>query len=303
MPQNIINPGEIIFVDPVISQGTISPQELQNAISTFKWAIMPNNDAPAVPEEADAPQEADEENFVSDFKQRYLGTHVLANIGSLEDVVVYVLDAVSPAGEKPPYKNFNIGLQTKSDRSIVKSVHFKIVSPLPTSKFANLEGSACFYSRIPERQWRRGFCESTMLYTLLGEDVSKVLKDGFPNKFLNPGKTKIAQLGIPKYRSFNFLNLSSAEKLFFPKYPSYREVHHALTIKNKSFISQAFCKDFALSLSPVSKNLSLYRETSKIAEVDSTNPEIVYVKENLFYQEISDLFRRICEPRVQLARI
>lgn len=110
-----------------------------------------------------------------------------------------------------------------------------------------------------------------------------------------------SRLGIPGFGRANPWSHTNIYKFFFPEYLKYRELHSSLA-KNE-LVSHAFHREFALSLSATSKNFSLWRETSKIGEVDSENPDLVYVKEKLFYQEIIDLFRRIGEPSVQIIRV
>lgn len=245
------------------------------------------------------------ENFSNDFSQKYKGTSVVASWpkGKVEAGIseVVLIEGTNGQEDHPKSKDFDI-LCRKFGEGELTRIPFKtfvVEKPLPQSGFYNFNNHTIFYSRIPERQWRRGFCSQTMKNSSLNNNIQETLLEGLENnKFKFPGGPRFASI----VSSQSFFDLTVANGLFFPQYPTYKNTHHILKSLSQC-ISQAFYRDFALSLCADTENFALFHENCRIAEVDPIDFNKVYVKEKLFFQEIIDLFRRIEEPQVQVIRV
>lgn len=239
-----------------------------------------------------------------DFPQRYRETYVLAHdtkgfLGP-HPGVVFIFGS---AGVGKTHRVVCSPIGTIDKNLEIPYDAFKIIKGIPSNKFINSDsGNVIYYSRIAERQWRRGVCDSTFT----AHNISKTDKEriktalkGTAYSIKSAENTKNPMLYLSGSGDYSF-SMKNMMKLFQPNYVGYFEAFESI-VTGKRY-STAFCEQMYLTSSPKSKNLLLGIGGVEMAEVDISNPNSIIVKEPLLYQEILDLVKRQALTNVKVTK-
>lgn len=180
---------------------------------------------------------------------------------------------------------------------------FKILESLPSSKYINcntgkqeggkwLSKSAAYFSRVPERQYKRACCPNTYTWYLMCSTEIAMLR-GVVRDFgymIDIGD----EWASGEYRAGgNGWGQTEVEQLFDPMYPTFTEAAHLLLNGEHGF-SCAFSQYYCLALSFRHNALDLCRKNIPIARVtpQGNGQFMIQTEYDLFRQEILDLMRR-----------
>lgn len=227
-----------------------------------------------------------------DFSQRYHNTFlkIVGGIFQVPTVAIVKDMKQNPGGGFSVY--FGSSAAPKMLTQLEKD-EFKIVEQMPTSKYVNWnkEGVAlsAYYSRIPERQYKRGCCHANMqIHPTMNDILTEMHSYGASNKVLIT-KTKEFYM---VYQTVSFWGYDSMDFLFDPKYPSF--VRACNLLFEWSGLCIAFSQYYCVTLSNMANELNLCRKNVPIATIRPAagGNFLIKASTDLFKQEILDLIRR-----------
>lgn len=246
----------------------------------FGWQEI-HGMAPAVAVGAPPPVAAgNPANACTEFNHRYRHTWISYRYAGA-NCVGYVTD-VTPVTKQLFRIDFHNGLYLRSD-------NIELLEVFPTSKYVNASYNSykhpIYFGRKADRQYKRGTSNATFrCHSILREHMNDC-----------KGMLKIEQMAAvanPEFKLFLDALSEPMERgdiiydLFFPTYPSFQEAIEQL--KKSEVFGVAFHKYYMISKQYV-KNPWLFRKNFPVAEIVGDRMDI---KQDLFKQEIIDLFRR-----------
>lgn len=240
------------------------------------------------------PEQSEEANLAKDFNQRYAETFVLAQeVGEQSVITDPEVVKVLQIGSSTTPNSFGSVAFTKDGKKtwVTPLENFKIIQGIPSNKLINSEWNYVVeYSRMPDRQWKRGVCSSTFhAYHPSRWDREALVQSFKGTQYIiksakEKGFTSLA--GNPD-RSYSFLNM---KELFLPKYPTYDKAIELLNTGTN--YSVAITEKVYVSHSPRTKNYVIAIGSSKVGEIPPNKPDTIIIKEKLLQQEVLDLVKR-----------
>lgn len=232
------------------------------------------------------------ENPQHDFPQKYTETFVLARIYKGDGVwgdpqVVFV------AGMKPQEHLGRYGdiiWSNSREKKITPYTEFEVLNGIPSNKIINTTGNfIAEYSRTPDRQWKRGVCESTFVVAVpsVWEKDHMVRATKGTNYTI---KSKTEKSWASMCFTMGPFSWPNIVELFKPTYPSYTEAIKRI-LAGQSY-SVAFTERAYVSCSPRTPNLVFGISTMPVGEINPDVPDTIFIKEKLLQQEILDVVKR-----------
>lgn len=231
------------------------------------------------------------EHIANDFATKYKDSYVLANGPGFEKEMIYVAgiphqEQVS-AGSTTFEIAINVGFAGMA--GFISYDQLKIVQPIPSAKLVNVENTVVSFTRQADRQWKRGCNKHTMftsdVFSGEGMQIRSLLqKKGFILS-LAKGVSILKISELPR----NLFNQQVMYNLFFPKYPEFSTAY--TTVKSGKALAVAFSEQYCITVSAIRPELLLRRGYHIIGKFE--NEKVITVKEPIFYQEVTDLFRRL----------
>lgn len=234
---------------------------------------------------------------MEDFVQRFHGTYLKIKTKTQEKPFLVLVKDVKPGTAIGSY-SVSMTKMSAGEKSVniaIMGGEFEIVEYLPYSKYINLYIShginvAAYFSRIPDRQYKRGCCGNTFFWWLhQASDIGQL-----------PGFLKEQGYSIIKNKDWEALIYAfdhttpwmdpHVQFLFDPIYPTFEKASNMVFSGNA--FSCAFSKYYATAISFIHSGIDLCRKNVPIARITKQEHQLVITPtSDLFRQEISDLIR------------
>lgn len=231
------------------------------------------------------------ENPQHDFPQKYLDTFVLARVA--KDGEWGAPEVVFIHGMKPqehPGRWGDIIWSNTKDKKVTPYVGFEVLNGIPNNKLINTTGNfIAEYSRTPDRQWKRGVCESTFVVAVpsVWEKDLMIRATKGTNYTI---KSNLEKSWASLCLTMGPFSLPNMMELFKPTYPNYAEAIKRI-LAGQSY-SVAFTERAYVSCSPRTSNLVFGIGTLPVGEINPDVPDIIFIKEKLLQQELLDVVKR-----------
>lgn len=147
-----------------------------------------------------------------------------------------------------------------------------VVYPVPEMGYVNIEDTSVFVTRIPRRQWKKGYTRNTI-------DLCFV-----PSPAVNS-----LRFSLPVYQETNAGNISLLYNLYNRTFPSAEEAIRLLL--EGEAIARALSPQIALCVAGYSEKLALYYSTDLVGVYD-TSSSVIRIDRQVtdFIPEIKQIF-------------
>lgn len=232
-----------------------------------------------------------------DFNQRFLNTYLMAKIRGGEPILIYIRHTKLVANDDKKIVSYIIQYFTEGTKDHLYDVmidELEIIESMPLSKYVNqsYKGkiSTLYFSRIPERQFKRGCCQNNIYYkNPHANGIRELYSWSKTLGYSHKAKVDLNQL----YWAYdnNGWDFEVLKLLFNPSYPTFELACRAMF--NLEGTSMAFSPYYCVGLSFTVSGLELYRKNAPIAEISKSGDQyLIQPLQNLFRQEILDLIRK-----------
>lgn len=167
----------------------------------------------------------------------------------------------------------------------------EVDTSFPTTGYFNFLGKempiALYFERDPNRQWKRGICNTNCLITnFVFTEVHRAL--GMISREFRDENPTILFQGDARRAGANFINIGRVEGMWDKNFVSYSDAIKQIEEGKSPML--ALDSDTAISVAESSENLLLWKGAAPVAEIKKETE--VMMRSPIFRQEVVDYFNR-----------